>query len=113
MSHEIKRGGPFPDGRIHKEAQLVGPFPPWDYWKQKLEEQFPDLQKVQKDGIWDILHEFYLIRREAQKTGKIDEEKLGNFEKKAEEQFPGFFDNYSPVLQFIARKTETPLKLKK
>ena len=109
MSHEIKRGGSFPDGRIREEAQLKDPF--WNRLKLDLEKQFPNI--LQKDEIWDILREFYLIRSKKRETGQIDEEKLRDFEKEAEEQFPGFFDNYSSVLRFIVEKTETPLKLKK
>lgn len=102
MSKSEKRGGPFPEGALHNEAKLLGPYPTWDMWKQTLVKHF-EISHLEKQAE-STLAEWYRIRRLYQ-LEKIDfPEVRKDFELKHTE----IFDNPQIVsfLSFITERTQ-------
>ena len=115
MPPEINRGYPFPDGTIHKEAQLLGPYPVWNNWKHQIVKEFGEIWENGDGKIEELMHDFYIIRRLAQKRKSIDAEEVLKFWSEAEGLYPGFEEKYGEVISFIVKKTpvDSPVKTRK
>jgi len=110
MSKE-KRGYPFPNGWIHKEAQKIGPYPVWKSWRHTLVNRFPSDWEQLSNGGENILKEAYLLRREIQLgTKKFDD--WSKFIDQIDKNNPGFWDKHRQLIQTLVNKTESD-KVKK
>lgn len=105
MDKERKRGVPFPSGFERDEAKLVGPYPPWGTWRHVIEKRFGIDFKNSHRPAENLLHEFYVIRRLHQKARQINKEEVMEFWQRAEEEMPGFEEEYSAIIDFIVGKT--------
>lgn len=105
MAAKIERGYPFPNGSVHKEAQEVGPYPPWDQWKQEVDKEFPGVLNGNRD-LENFFRAFYIERRLYQKTGELNKEKINRLWEGIKERVRNFEEKYGDVVYFIVQKTE-------
>lgn len=102
MGERLKRGGPFPGGAERAEAQLLRGHPTWDQWKHVVEDRLGISFKNSHRPAEELCHEFYRIRRLHQIEKEINQEEVEEFWQRAEEQIPGFEDQYGEIIYFIS-----------
>lgn len=107
MTPEHKRGIKHPDGFSKREAQKVGPYPPWDSWKHNLYNKFPSLDHSLPENVKIRLEGYYNIRRLFQQ-GIDQSSQLTVWMNEVEQLLPSFFEKYNLLIRFIKDKTEVP-----
>lgn len=105
MAERIKRGVTHPDGASRKEAQAVGPYPPWDAWKHNLFNEFPSLDHSLPEDIKSGLAQYYSIRR-LEQLGVDQRPNLTAWMGDIEKKFPDFYDKYGSLIKFIKDNTQ-------
>jgi len=95
----------YPDGFSRREAQAVGPYPPWDAWKHNLFNEFSNLDYSLPEEVKEKLAKYYSIRR-LEQLGVDQTSSLTVWMDETEKEFPDFYDKYGPLIKFIKEKTQ-------
>jgi hypothetical protein len=106
MTERLKRGGPYPSGFAKEEAELVGPYPTWDRWKNTIKSHLGVNLKTLKNSTEAVLREGYIIRRLIQ-LGEVDSNTWSEFIMEVDEEHPGLLDENERIIRFIVEKTES------
>ncbi len=105
MTARIERGGPYPGPR--DEAELIGPYPTWDFWKRQVFEKFPEFAD---NGSESLLKGYYTARRLAQKIhlekGIVDTTSVKTFLSEVKANDPTFLAKCKDPIKFILENTE-------
>lgn len=108
MTAEKKKGYALRDWQAHEEAKLLEGFPAWDAWKNSL---FGHLKNkgifVLNSGVEEVLHEFYVLRREIQLSRKTSDD-ADAFHELLDKEHPEIFDKPGVIeaFRFISDKTQ-------
>ncbi len=106
MTPDIHRGGPFPASSEYLEAKMLGGYPTWKCWRHQVEERFGEEIFANGDfPVESIVRDFYILRRQQQRAGKINQDTVEAFWLEASKKIPTFEEGFGSVIKFIIDKT--------
>jgi len=102
---ERKRGGPYPNSLEQLEIQRIGGYPPWNSWKNQVEEELGiSFNNGDLKPIESLIHLFYVMRRRHQMAKAIDVEEANKFWNKVGSDFSPFSGQIEIITRFIMRR---------